>query len=447
MLTQVTCPACGGGWHDADVSCPTCGFVNPASPASEELIVSWVVTSTPPESPSAAQDTVCVACGYEGPMVPSPDGERGLCPACGDPWQDRGGIIRKSACPDCGQLLQLTEEHRGTTIICPKCRSLLGCLIDRRGRKWAGRSTILDIMALAAAFALGYMSALAVWGQHVPRPILNGVSLVALPITWTLVALRFIGPRPPRRRRFDPPGLAACLAVSAASVLNFLCAWDTSVITPPVPQPGRSGWFPTQTPHRSVLARLTHTAPRFKLRRHRYPLSFRGHVHGFRCTRRVSLQRSFETASPSLRGVLRSSSPTSSLLWDAPTPGRSSRRVSLPSLGDTTLAPDSLPPAGTRGRGHGEIGIPVPEPEMSVETAGSLRFPSDPRVPAPCSWTPVGPNGAKPSRRSRGPRLCQQRWLPRAKISGLDRTAWGLAVYASQWRSPVTTQDSLPAAG
>ena len=148
-----------------------------------------------------------------------------------------------------------------------------------------------------------------------------------------------------------------------------------------------------------MLARLTHTAPRFKLRRHRYPSSFRGHVHGFRCTRRVSLQRSFETASPSLRGVLRSSSPTSSLLWDAPTPGRSSRRVSLPSLGDTTLAPDSLPPAGTRGRGHGEIGIPGPEPEMSVETAGSLRFPSDPRVPAPCSWTPVGPNGAKPSRR------------------------------------------------
>ena len=33
------------------------------------------------------------------------------------------------------------------------------------------------------------------------------------------------------------------------------------------------------------------------------------------------------------------------------------------------------------------------------------------------------------------------------KISGLDRTALGLAVYASQWRSPATTQDSLPAAG
>ena len=36
--------------------------------------------------------------------------------------------------------------------------------------------------------------------------------------------------------------------------------------------------------------------------------------------------------------------------------------------------------------------MPVPEPDMSVETDGSLRFPSAPRVPAPCSWTPVGPN-------------------------------------------------------
>jgi hypothetical protein len=32
------------------------------------------------------------------------------------------------------------------------------------------------------------------------------------------------------------------------------------------------------------------------------------------------------------------------------------------------------------------------------------------------------------------------------KVSGLDHTALGLAVYASQWRLPDTTQDSLPAA-
>ena len=32
------------------------------------------------------------------------------------------------------------------------------------------------------------------------------------------------------------------------------------------------------------------------------------------------------------------------------------------------------------------------------------------------------------------------------KVSGLNRTALGRAVYASQWRSPDTTQDALPAA-
>src|ERR1700677_2203060 len=32
-------------------------------------------------------------------------------------------------------------------------------------------------------------------------------------------------------------------------------------------------------------------------------------------------------------------------------------------------------------------------------------------------------------------------------ISGLNHTAFDLAVYASQWRSPLPTQDLLPAAG
>ncbi len=235
MLTQVTCPACGAGWDDADATCPACGFANPASAASEELIASWMVASPSSESPTTAGDTVCVACGYEGPMVPAPDGDRGLCPACGDPWQDRAGIIRRLACPDCGRLLLLTEQHRGKTVVCPGCRSLLGCLLDRRGRTWGGRSTILDIMALAAAFALGYVSALALWKQQTVGSPLNGVSVTALPITWTLVALRLIGPRTSRRRRFEPPGLAACAAVLAASLLNACCAWSVAFMSPAVP--------------------------------------------------------------------------------------------------------------------------------------------------------------------------------------------------------------------
>jgi hypothetical protein len=41
--------------------------------------------------------------------------------------------------------------------------------------------------------------------------------------------------------------------------------------------------------------------------------------------------------------------------------------------------PCLLPAAGTRDRGLRGVGIPVPEPDMSVETDGSLRFPSAPR--------------------------------------------------------------------
>jgi hypothetical protein len=193
-----------------------------------------VAAPAPREAPSIARDPVCVACGYEGPMVPCPDGDRGLCPACGDPWQDRGGVIMRFTCRDCGQMILLTEQDRGRTILCPGCRSLLGCLIDRRGRRRGGRSTILDIMVLAAAFAPGYMSALALWEQHVPWLLLNGASAVALPITWTLVVLRLIGPRPSRRRRFGPPGSAACLAVLVASLLNAWSAWEVAFKSPSV---------------------------------------------------------------------------------------------------------------------------------------------------------------------------------------------------------------------
>jgi hypothetical protein len=129
-------------------------------------------------------------------------------------------------------------------------------------------------------------------------------------------------------------------------------------------------------------------------------LSFRGHVHGFRCTRHVSLQRSFETASPSLRGVLRSSSPASSLLWDAPTPCRPSRRTSLPSFGDTVvLSPLRPHQLGTGAGDRPGVGKPGLQPAITTEVAGSLRFPSDPRVPTPCSGTPVGPKHARPLRR------------------------------------------------
>ena len=49
-----------------------------------------------------------------------------------------------------------------------------------------------------------------------------------------------------------------------------------------------------------------------------------------------------------------------------------------------------LPAIATRDRGHRGVGRPGPEPEMTMEAAGSPRFLGNPCVPMPCSWTPVG---------------------------------------------------------
>ena len=98
-------------------------------------------------------------------------------------------------------------------------------------------------------------------------------------------------------------------------------------------------------------------------------------------------------------------------------------------------------------RGLRGVVIPVPEPERSVETAGSLRFLGNPSVPMPCSRTPVGPRTPGHCGASTWPPLGSTTKAPAMReVSGLNHTALGLAVYASQWRSPDTTQDSLPAA-
>src|SRR5262249_40844196 len=146
--------------------------------------------------------------------------------------------------------------------------------------------------------------------------------------------------------------------------------------------------------------------------------------------RHVSLQRSRDTAPPSLHRVPRGGPPVSAVLWGAPTPVRPFRRPWLPSVGDTTLASSLLPAAGTHGRGHGEIGVPGPEPEMSVETDGSPQFLGTPRVPWPCSSTPVG--STTPGRcgvSTRSPRLTRARTPTRSFRGSIARPG--------HWLSPL----------
>ena len=58
----------------------------------------------------------------------------------------------------------------------------------------------------------------------------------------------------------------------------------------------------------------------------------------------------------------------------------------------------------------------------------------------------AGLSGPRVSCLARPPRASKTR-AHNDEISGLNHKAFDLAVYASQWRSPATTQDWLPAAG
>src|SRR5208337_2684572 len=65
---------------------------------------------------------------------------------------------------------------------------------------------------------------------------------------------------------------------------------------------------------------------------------------------------------------------------------------------------------------------------------------SDPGVTRQAEWTMSELPGAAPA-------TDHDEGSPRVLISGLNHTAFDLAVYASQWKLPTTAQDSLPAAG
>jgi hypothetical protein len=115
-----------------------------------------------------------------------------------------------------------------------------------------------------------------------------------------------------------------------------------------------------------------------------------------------------------------------------------------------SLRPSFVPLDGGRatgGLGVSGSGLPA---GITMETIGSLRFPGNPRDHCPCSATPVGSStrfGSSCHVNDAAPAHVHNEGSPRLKFSGLNHTASDLAVYASRWRSPATTQDSLLAAG
>jgi hypothetical protein len=110
------------------------------------------------------------------------------------------------------------------------------------------------------------------------------------------------------------------------------------------------------------------------------------------------------------------------------------------------------PSGRARDRGLRGVDVPVPEPEMSVETAGSLRFPSDPHVPAPCSWTPVGPRAPSHYGASARPPLVSTTVAPAsedfgARSHGIGTRCLRFAVEVTRHRARLASGCWLGSAG
>ena len=142
---------------------------------------------------------------------------------------------------------------------------------------------------------------------------------------------------------------------------------------------------------------------------------------------------------PDIDGTMRCSDPPSpvSLRFNVTRRYHRCVRCSFPSAADA--------PPGARA-----LSVPVSPTGIAVEASGSLRFLENPNGHSPCSSTPVGPvalSGTKCSATDTAPALAHSEGSGRLIISGLSHTAFDLAVYASQGKSPGPTQDSLLAAG
>ncbi len=188
------------------------------------------------------------------------------------------------------------------------------------------------------------------------------------------------------------------------------------------------------SPHRSGLAHHAHPVPH--LMNSRPARSVVGTWTWFRsrCTCQVSLQRLRRRHPLPLTGFLGLVPPLQRYSEVLRLPAAHFAALRFLRWAIPSLRPLFVPPGPGRGAvDQSGVGRRYLQPPGSIETAGSPKFPGNPRDHSPCSPTPVGPG--RLSRQwvsclARPPRLTRTR-AHHEEISGLNRTAFDLAVYAS----------------
>src|SRR4051794_24323831 len=108
---------------------------------ADDEVLAWI--SGPPESKPTGDDACCPTCGFAGEMVAGPDAL--TCPACLAEYPKlvagQGPVLMMVRCAGCGLAIGITDSDRDRTLICPRCKYFLGCVLQRIGRRaWrAGR--------------------------------------------------------------------------------------------------------------------------------------------------------------------------------------------------------------------------------------------------------------------------------------------------------------------
>ena len=209
---------------------------------------------------------------------------------------------------------------------------------------------------------------------------------------------------------------------------------------------GLGGLLP-QGSHRPVRAQFTHTVPQVRLfaaqryttpprTRWSYPLLSRGHEFGVQCLRHVSLQRFPDSTPASLHRVPSGGVSLLPRYYQAlRLPIAPPAALRFPSLGGTIHARTvcsprwSVPHRGARGFCSPRR---YPPGDLSrMETIGPPTFLGNPL----CRCPALRPRQDRPHQAIRCDDAAPARTktkAPTKPISGLNHTAWALAVYASQ---------------
>lgn len=136
MSTERDCPSCDRMQSAPEAVDPAC------RPAVDDEVLAWI--SGPAEARTASDETSCPTCGFAGEMVTGPNDL--TCPACLASYPrfvgGRSLVLKHVRCTECSLVIGVTDDDWDRTIICPRCKYFLGCVLRRsRRRHWSSWTT------------------------------------------------------------------------------------------------------------------------------------------------------------------------------------------------------------------------------------------------------------------------------------------------------------------